>query len=55
MDYFPLGKAIFITFHSRAMSVGFKRSEWFSVVFCHFMRDELNKLMMWAGQQMSYK
>lgn len=34
---------------------GFKREEWFSVVFCHFMRDELDKGIIWAGQQMSYK
>lgn len=55
MDCLPLGKAVFVLFHSGSVAARFKGSKWFSVVFCHFMRDELNKVVMWAGQRMSCK
>lgn len=46
MECFPLERAIFVPFHSGLVSVGFKRSEWFSEIFCHFKRDELNKVIV---------
>lgn len=51
----PWGEQYSCFFHSGSISGEFKKGKCFPVVFCHFMRAELDKVIMWAGHRMSCK